>query len=249
MFQIAGELLPKFGASFVISGEVLGQRPMSQNIKALGKVEKLSGMGDLIVRPLCGKLLPITKPVAEGWIDENGLLDIQGRNRSRQIALMKQYGIENYPTPGGGCLLTDPSYSKRLRILAEDGYLEKEYDQLYSLLKQTRFFRLEKGKYLFVGRDDPTNQILEKMLTNGNLQFVPISVPGPRIMAFGKLTSEQEIFAMELFSRYSKIKGNDLVELELLETDGKEIFRREKRILEKIDHKKIENQMNCYQVL
>ncbi|MDR1834750.1 MAG: tRNA (5-methylaminomethyl-2-thiouridylate)-methyltransferase [Fusobacteriaceae bacterium] len=249
MFRTAGELFPKFGAKFVISGEVLGQRPMSQNIRALAKVEKLSGMGDLIVRPLCGKLLPPTRPVLEGWIDGNCLLDIHGRNRLRQMELIEKYGIKEYPTPGGGCLLTDPSYSNRLRVLQRDGFLEKQYEDLFPLLKKTRFYRLDAGKYLFVGRDDPTNQILGTYEPKGNLQIIPLKTPGPRIMMVGQLTPEEERFALGLFSRYCKVKGTAPVEVRLLRQKGAETVRDEIVRVEPPDGIALENKIKEYQIL
>ncbi|MEG0747756.1 MAG: 7-cyano-7-deazaguanine synthase, partial [Cetobacterium sp.] len=155
MFKTAGDLMEKFGASFIISGEVLGQRPMSQNYQALEKVKALSpGLEDLIVRPLSAKLLPESKPERLGWVDRSQLLDIQGRSRKVQMELMETYGLVDYPTPGGGCLLTDPGYSKRLKILEQDGLLEDENSNLFHLLKIGRFFRFEKGKYLIVGREE-----------------------------------------------------------------------------------------------
>ncbi|MDR3259909.1 MAG: tRNA (5-methylaminomethyl-2-thiouridylate)-methyltransferase [Fusobacteriaceae bacterium] len=249
MFRIAGELLPKYNAKFVISGEVLGQRPMSQNLQALAKVEKLSGMGDLIVRPLCGKLLPPTRPVLEGWIDSDCLLDISGRNRTRQMELIKEYGISEYPTPGGGCLLTDIAYSKRLRILANDKLLEKEYSYLYPLLKLTKFFVLGERKYLFVGRDDNANKVIEKYEDNGNLQIIPLEIPGPRIMAFGKLSIEEEELACEIFSRYSKIKGIDRVVFKIKEVQNENIIREEEKSVDKLNFENLEKKIKMYQVL
>ena len=133
MFKIAGELLEKYDAQFVISGEVLGQRPMSQNSAALEKVKALSGMDDLILRPLSAKLLPPSKAELEGWVDREQLLDIQGRSRARQMELTEKYGLVEYPTPGGGCLLTDPAYSDRLEIIEKDGLMDENI-HIFSIL-------------------------------------------------------------------------------------------------------------------
>ncbi|MGL5984733.1 MAG: 7-cyano-7-deazaguanine synthase, partial [Cetobacterium sp.] len=158
MFTTAGSLMEKFGASFIISGEVLGQRPMSQNYQALEKVKALSpGLENLIVRPLSAKLLPESEPERLGWVDRTKLLNIEGRSRKIQMELMDKFGIVDYPTPGGGCLLTDPGYSKKLKVLEQDGLLEDEYSNLFHLLKVGRFFRFEKGKYLIVGREESDN--------------------------------------------------------------------------------------------
>lgn len=210
MFKTAGDLLEKYGASFIISGEVLGQRPMSQNYQALEKVKKLApGLEELIVRPLSAKHLPESLPEKLGWIDREKLLDIQGRSRKTQMELTEKYGLVDYPTPGGGCLLTDPGYSKRLRILEEDGYLEDKYSELFHLLKIGRFFRFEKGKYLIVGREKEDNLKIEEYKNYGSLYIRGKKIPGPHMVGIGELSSEEIEFALDLFSRYSKTKGKE----------------------------------------
>lgn len=213
MFKIAGELLEEYGAQFVISGEVLGQRPMSQNAAALEKVKKLSGMDDLVLRPLSAKLLPPSKAELEGWVDREQLLDIQGRGRGRQMDLMKYYGIEDYPSPGGGCLLTDPAYSDRLEILEKDGLLEEENSYLFHLLKVGRFYRLDKGKYFFIGRDEEGNNKIDQYKELGSLHVTGCQIAGPHILGYGELTEEEKQFAVDLFSRYSKVKGKTEIEV------------------------------------
>ncbi|MGL5355271.1 MAG: 7-cyano-7-deazaguanine synthase [Cetobacterium sp.] len=210
MFKTAGDLLEKFGASFIISGEVLGQRPMSQNYQALEKVKALSpGLENLIVRPLSAKLLPESEPEKLGWVDRTRLLNIEGRSRKIQMELMDKFGIVDYPTPGGGCLLTDPGYSKKLKVLEQDGLLEDEYSTLFHLLKVGRFFRFEQGKYLIVGREESDNLKIDEYKTFGSLFIRGKEVPGPHIVGFGDLSEEEVEFALNLFSRYSKIKGNE----------------------------------------
>ncbi|MGL5797032.1 MAG: 7-cyano-7-deazaguanine synthase [Cetobacterium sp.] len=209
MFTTAGSLMEKFGASFIISGEVLGQRPMSQNYQALEKVKALSpGLENLIVRPLSAKLLPESEPERLGWVDRTQLLNIEGRSRKIQMELMDKFGIVDYPTPGGGCLLTDPGYSKKLKVLEQDGLLEDEYSNLFHLLKVGRFFRFEKGKYLIVGREESDNLKIDEYKTFGSLFIRGKEVPGPHIVGFGELSEEEINFALNLFSRYSKVKGN-----------------------------------------
>ncbi|MGL5000776.1 MAG: 7-cyano-7-deazaguanine synthase [Cetobacterium sp.] len=210
MFKTAGDLLEKFGASFIISGEVLGQRPMSQNYQALEKVKALSpGLENLIVRPLSAKLLPESEPEKLGWVDRTRLLNIEGRSRKIQMELMDKFGIVDYPTPGGGCLLTDPGYSKKLKVLEQDGLLEDEYSTLFHLLKVGRFFRFEQGKYLIVGREESDNLKIDEYKTFGSLFIRGKEVPGPHIVGFGDLSEEEIEFALNLFSRYSKIKGHE----------------------------------------
>ena len=213
MYKIAGELLEKYDAQFVISGEVLGQRPMSQNSAALEKVKALSGMDDLILRPLSAKLLPPSRAELEGWVDREQLLDIQGRSRAVQMELTKKYGLVEYPTPGGGCLLTDPAYSDRLEIIEKDGLMNEEHSYLFHLIKKTRFYRLGERKYLFIGRDEEGNSRIEEYKEKGTLHVAGYKVGGPRILGYGNFTDEDKKFVAELFSRYSKVKGKSEIEV------------------------------------
>ncbi|MCS5420386.1 MULTISPECIES: 7-cyano-7-deazaguanine synthase [Psychrilyobacter] len=215
MFEKAGELLEQYGASFLISGEVLGQRPMSQNFSSLNRVKKLSGVDleDLIVRPLCAKLLPITKPEELGWIDREQLMDVNGRSRKVQLELVEKWGIVEYPTPGGGCMLTEPNYSKRLRTLEEDGFLSDEYSHLFHLTKRGRFFRLDSGKYLFVGREKDDNFKLSEYKGYGTLYIAGAGTPGPAIVGYGDLNEDQIALAQNLFSRYSQAKGKKKIQV------------------------------------
>ncbi|MGF6907712.1 tRNA (5-methylaminomethyl-2-thiouridylate)-methyltransferase [Fusobacterium sp. PH5-44] len=250
MFKIAGELLKDYNADFIISGEVLGQRPMSQNAQALEKVKKLSGVGDLIVRPLSGKLLPPTLPMEKGLVDREKLLDIQGRSRQRQLQLVTDYQIIEYETPGGGCLLTDPAYSLRLRILKDDNFFQDEYSYLFKLIKKARFFRFECGKYLFVGRDDESNKIISSHENKGFVHLKTSKVPGPRIMLFGNFSKSEEKLIGEIFSRYSKVKGKEAIEVNIVQFSNKEnnLIRDEKIIVEPIDLNYIEEQIKKYQI-
>ena len=186
---------------------------MSQNYNSLQKVQKLSEVEDLIVRPLSAKNLPETKPEKEGWIDRDQLLDIQGRSRKIQMAMMDEFGLVEYPSPGGGCLLTDPNYSNRLKMMEADGLLEEDKNFLFYLAKVGRMFRLGEGKYLFVGRENEDNLKLSEQKDNGSLYIVSAGTPGPAIVGYGEMTEEDKTFAMELFSRYSKAKGNEEVQL------------------------------------
>ncbi|WP_294654226.1 7-cyano-7-deazaguanine synthase [uncultured Fusobacterium sp.] len=215
MFKIAGELLEKYDAQFIISGEVLGQRPMSQNSAALEKVKALSGMDDLILRPLSAKLLPPSRAEIEGWVDREQLLDIQGRSRAVQMELTEKYGLVEYPTPGGGCLLTDPAYSDRLEMIEKDGLMNEEHSYLFHLIKKTRFYRLGERKYLFIGRDEEGNSRIEEYKEKGTLHVAGYKIGGPRILGYGDFSDEDKKFVVELFSRYSKVKGKSEIEVRL----------------------------------
>ena len=215
MFKIAGELLEEYDAHFVISGEVLGQRPMSQNSQALEKVKKLSGMQDLVLRPLSAKLLPPSKAEIEGWVDREKLLDINGRSRQRQMELMEHYGLVEYPSPGGGCLLTDPGYSARLKVLEDDGLLKEEHAWLFRLIKEARYFRFSKARYLFVGRNQESNEKIDEFRKEKDLKYYGYSngIPGPHMVSNTPLSDEEADFAKRLFSRYSKAKGKEKVSI------------------------------------
>lgn len=110
MIRKAGKCVENGRADFVFTGEVLGQRPFSQTKPSLRAVEKESGFAGRVVRPLSALLLPETFPEKEGWLDRSRLLDLRGRSRKRQMALAELYGLRDYPTPAGGCLLTTPFF-------------------------------------------------------------------------------------------------------------------------------------------
>lgn len=239
MFKFAGELLEKYDADFIISGEVLGQRPMSQNYQALEKVKGLSKLEDLIVRPLSAKLLPPSKAELDGLIDREQLFDIEGRSRKRQIELAEKFGLVDYPSPAGGCLLTDPGYSKRLKLIEEDGLLEEENFKVFHLLKKGRFFRFEKGKYLFVGRMKEDNDEIVKYKDIGTMFIRGKGVGGPYILGYGDLSQEEIEFAKNLFSRYCKLKGEKPIEIYLNE---------EPVDVDIIDKEKVEEQIKKYQI-
>ena len=160
MFRLAGEIMRERGFDFLFSGEVLGQRPMSQTKPSLRYVEKHSGLGGYILRPLCAKHLPETIPEQQGLVDRERLLDIHGRGRRDQIALAKTFGISDYPAPAGGCLLTDKGFSARLKDLFDHGGDGTEAE--VQLLKFGRHFRLNRQAKLIVGRTEKDNESILK---------------------------------------------------------------------------------------
>ena len=160
MFKLAGQMMKEKNFDFLFSGEVLGQRPMSQTRSSLQYVEKHSGYKGYILRPLSAKNLPETIPEKEGLVDRVRLLDLAGRGRKPQIALAKKFGLTDYPAPAGGCLLTDVGYSKRLKDLFahQDECTEEELH----LLKYGRHFRLNPDTKLIVGRTEKDNESILK---------------------------------------------------------------------------------------
>ena len=157
MLKEARKLAGKTGARIIATGEVLGERPLSQNKKALALIEKETRVE--VLRPLSARLLPETKAERKGWIDRNKLLDIQGRSRKRQIALAKKYKI-TFPSPAGGCLLTEPEFAKRLRDFLKHNRKITEVD--IGLLKLGRHFRLGRSR-IVVGRNEKENKQLLKI--------------------------------------------------------------------------------------
>ncbi|MFP4571948.1 MAG: tRNA 4-thiouridine(8) synthase ThiI [Desulfosalsimonas sp.] len=156
MFRIAGEMMEKTGTDFLFSGEVLGQRPMSQVRSSLRYVEKRSGFDGYILRPLSAKKLPVTRMEELGLVDRDRLLDLSGRSRKPQMALAESFGITGYPAPAGGCLLTDPGFSMRLKDLFAHG--SRLYRRQIELLKYGRHLRLSPETKLIVGRNKPENE-------------------------------------------------------------------------------------------
>ncbi len=176
MFKKAGEYMNKIGASFILSGEVLGERPMSQNRNSLSIIERESGFEGKILRPLSALLLTETIPEKGGLVNRNKLLDISGRSRKRQIELAAKMGINDYPSPAGGCKLTEPAFSKRLRDLFTQGSFSLEEIEL---LKLGRHFRLSKDIKLVVGRNKEENEQLQNFFQDGDFLFKAKNLKGP----------------------------------------------------------------------
>lgn len=175
MFREAAQLMEQFKIDFIISGEVLGQRPMSQRHDALNAVGKLSKVKDLLVRPLSQKLLTDTLPIRESWVKKEEMLDIQGRGRYRQIGMAKKYEITFYQNPGGGCLLTDAGFSRRLRDLMDHDMMEMK---LIEFLKIGRHFRISDNLKIIVGRNEKDNDALIN-LAKDEIVLQAKDFPGP----------------------------------------------------------------------
>ena len=202
MIRRAGELMAARGYDFVSTGEVLGQRPMSQNKQSLGIVEKSSGLKGRLVRPLSAKLLEPTLPELEGKIDRDMLLDISGRSRERQIALAAEFGIVDYPSPAGGCKLTEDGYGRRLRDLKDHEGLRRSR-RLVELLNHARRFRLPGGSGVMLGRDKAENAMLKAEGSLGTL-FSPVNCPGPTALVPELKGEEDMSLCLELVAAYSK---------------------------------------------
>lgn len=201
MFDAAKKHMDEIGAEFIISGEVLGQRPMSQHGPALRTIEKASGLVGKIVRPLSAALLPETDPERNGLIKRENLGMIKGRTRRAQLDMAKKYGIENPPNAGGGCLLTDPSFGLR----AKDLFAHTETPTIndVDLLKIGRHFRLDEQTKFVVGRNKDENEMIKAIALPGDILFQARDHMGPVSILRGKNADVYVKFASSITLRYS----------------------------------------------
>jgi tRNA-specific 2-thiouridylase len=202
MMNYSGHLLEKLDADFIITGEVLNQRPMSQNRSALDVVKNESGFKDKILRPLCAKNLNVTKMESEGLVDRERLLDIKGRSRKSQIELAKTWGIVDYPSPAGGCKLTEPNYGKRLKELME--YKEEITSIDLEMLKIGRHFRVTKEAKIISTRDESEAKDIKSFLSEKDMVFLTKDFNGSLVVIVGDATTEDIEFAAKIAARYSK---------------------------------------------
>jgi tRNA-specific 2-thiouridylase len=180
MLQEAGKKMVETGADFILTGEVLGQRPMSQGKQSLHVVAKNSGFPDYILRPLSAQLLEPIKAEREGMVDRSQLLSIQGRGRKEQMQMAGDFGITNYAPPAGGCLLTDPMFTRRLRDLFSHQEDHDVHD--LDLLKYGRHFRADDQDKIIVGRNNFDNEKLRGLSTDDDLVLFMADFPGPHVI-------------------------------------------------------------------
>ncbi len=202
MLQKVKEIMPESGASFVVTGEVLGQRPMSQRRDTIRIIERESGLAGRILRPLSAQHFDPTLPEQEGVVDRTRLLDISGRSRKPQMVLAEQLGVKDYPCPAGGCLLTDSVIAARLRDLFahNPGYTIPDLH----LLKIGRHFRLRPWLKVIVGRNQSENEQIQHLAGEGAILLGPRNFRGPTLMACGRLDAETEQMAAEIVAAYSR---------------------------------------------
>jgi len=208
MFRLAGELMEDRGFDFLFSGEVLGQRPMSQTRTSLRYVEKHSGHEGHILRPLSAKRLPETIPEKTGLVDREGLLGLVGRSRKPQIRLAEAFGLADYPAPAGGCLLTDRGYSHRLKEMLDRG--DECSERSLHLLKHGRHFRLEEGTRVIVGRSQGDNEgILAHHDPTSDVLIHSERYPGPTVLLPGRASRESILMAAAICIGYTKAPGGE----------------------------------------
>ncbi len=206
MFKKAKELMSEMGAKFIVSGEVLGQRPMSQKRRSLEIIEKESGLEGLIVRPLSAKLLSPSIPESKGWIKREKFFDILGRSRTRQFDLAKKFKITNYDNPSGGCLLTDSSFCLKIKDLMDSNMFNIKN---ISLIKNGRYFNISNCFKLIVGRNKRENAGLLNLAGKGDL-VLESEVKGPVAIGRGEIKDKYIQIALKIVAYYCKGKENDL---------------------------------------
>lgn len=221
-FKTAAQKMQEIGASFLITGEVFDQRPNSQRLDALDITARDAGLKDLIVRPLSAKLLRETLPEMNGWINRAKLLDIKGRGRSRQIALAVRYGITDYPSPAGGCLLTNEEYSLKVKDLLEhDPKLSME---CVHLLRLGRHLRLSPTVKIIIGKDQDENEAIKEAAAPENLTLELMDYPGPVTLYIGPPEEESIHLAAAMTGGYGNVPEGAEVKVSVAGAHRRELW-------------------------
>lgn len=205
MIRRAGELMAGKGFDFVATGEVLNQRPMSQTRRSLETVEQDAALEGRLLRPLSALLLAPTRPELEGVVDRDRLLGLNGRSRKPQMELAKRYGVVEYPSPAGGCLLTEKGFCRKLADLKEHEGLDEERQSW--LLLVGRHFRLPGGAKCAVGRDARDNAALKKLARGDDVLLHTVDVPGPTALMPGGGSEADIALAAEICAAYGDHGG------------------------------------------
>ena len=219
MFRIALGLLDRYDASFVITGEVIGQRPMSQRSDAIKNVTKLAGdeEGGLILRPMSAKLMEPTKPELEGWVDREKLLDVSGRSREVQLNLAKEYGFSEFESPGGGCLLTQEAMATKIREhIKHEEFIVEDVE----LLKHGRHLRLPGGAKLVVGRHKEDNEYIAKVDNPKYIFAKALDIAGPLSLINKNASEGDKLLASKIILTYTKTKSDELGKVKI----GEEVY-------------------------
>ena len=218
MINHAGKIIDRDGFTFIATGEVLNQRPMSQTKRTLNIVSEESGYGNRLLRPLSAKLLPESGPEQQGWVDRSWLLDLNGRSRKPQQKLAEHYGITEYPPSAGGCKLTEPHFAGRVHDLRRNGQLKDL--RAVELLKIGRHFRLSSTVKVIVGREAAENDQLEASALPGEVLLNVEVIPGPTVLVTGTATEAIILEAARLCARYSDARANPEVIINIRSATG-----------------------------
>ncbi len=212
MFRMAKEYMKEIGASFLVTGEVLGQRPMSQRRDAMRLIDREAGVEGLVLRPLSAKHLPMTVAEREGWVDREKLLSIKGRSRKDQMVLAESYDIRDYPCAAGGCLLTYEGFANKVRDLLS--HKDADLNDV-ALLKVGRHFRLPHGGKAVVGKNKEENLRILNLSRKGDVIFRPQgSLPVPTALLRDSNSEEEIGMTADLCISHSKLRTEPYVEIE-----------------------------------
>ena len=204
MFRLGQPYLEEFDARFLFTGEVVGQRPMSQVRDRLMLIDRAAGMEGLILRPLSARLLPETEAERRGWVDRTRLLAISGRSRQEQLALASHYGLKHYTSPGGGCLLTDAGYSRKLRDLLDHTPEERTTMVDVALLSLGRHVRVTPDLKVVLGRNEAENRKLAEYQSTGRWLVEPEGFNGPSALVCGPAGDDVLAEAVTLMLRHTR---------------------------------------------
>ena len=217
MFAVAKSIMEAEGASFLISGEVMGQRPMSQNKDSLQTVLNESNCDGILLRPMSAKMLKPTIAEEKGWVDREKLEGITGRSRDRQLEMVKEIGLDNFESPGGGCLLTDENFGKKMfDFIKFDKFEVKDIP----VMKFGRHFRLSDGAKLVIGRNQEENQHLQDIDNDKYYHVKTVGLPGPHSLLSKDASVEDKAIATKAILTYCKTTVEDSYTLSY---DGEEI--------------------------
>ncbi|MFH1656919.1 MAG: tRNA 4-thiouridine(8) synthase ThiI [bacterium] len=229
MLKTVKKIMKKEKFDFVATGEVLGERPMSQNKTALGTVEKNSTIKGYLLRPLSARLLEPTIPEQKGWVKREELLAISGRSRHPQMALAKKYGIKNYPSPGGGCLLCEKEFGERLKKLFQV-YPQCQGSDI-NLLKVGRHFWKEEAK-IIVGRNEEENKKIKKLARAGDVLVEIENYPGPLtlIRNYGGRNKKEVLLEAEKITKRYATKAKKKKDVKFKVVDKKSQFAKKRNL-------------------
>jgi tRNA-uridine 2-sulfurtransferase len=205
LLKRAKEYMQETGADFVFTGEVLGQRPMSQRRDTLRVIERESGLEGLLLRPLSAKHFQPTIPETEGWVDREKLLSINGRSRKEQMELAAELDVKNYPCPAGGCLLTEVSFVGKIRDIFDHSAELNPRD--FRLLKIGRHFRIGERTKVLIGRNEAENELLERAVQPGEAMLRWGGGHGPLAALTGESSEELLARAGQVLLRYTKAEA------------------------------------------
>jgi len=207
MFQIAEKVMHDEGADFIVTGEVMGQRPMSQTKHAMDLIDRKSGIDDLVLRPLSAGMMKPSLPEREGWVNREEMYSITGRTRKEQVVLTQKLGLSEFKAPGGGCLLTEKEFAPRLKDFYENPHYRSSSERLgqSEILRFGRHFRLHDRLKVIISRDANENNALgERWNRAGGSLFFPSNFLGPIAVAIGTVEDSDRKIIGEMIARYGK---------------------------------------------